>query len=73
MARKGPVPESHIPSKEMKTPLVIMTRSGMATQQKIQILANELKRRLSNIGKNCNNQEEQEIVIEQFTRELRNS
>ena len=59
--------------KEMKSPLVIMARSGMAKQQKIQILANELTRRLSNIGKNCNIQEEQESVIEQFTREVRNS
>ena len=36
--------------KPMKTPLVVMARSGMATQQKIQILANELTRRLSNIN-----------------------
>ena len=34
----------------MKTPLQIMARSGMGNQQKIQILANELTRRLANIN-----------------------
>ena len=36
--------------KPMKTPLVIMARSGMSVQQKIQILANELTGRISNIN-----------------------
>ena len=32
--------------KNMKTPLVVMARSGMANKQQIQILANEVTRRL---------------------------
>ena len=59
--------------KAMKTPLVVMARSGMATNQKIQILSNELTRRLSNINKNNSTQEDHNLVIEQFTRELKNS
>ena len=37
--------------KQMKTPYVIMARSAMPIQQKIQILGNELTRRLSNVNK----------------------
>ena len=35
--------------KSMKSPMVIMERSGMARHQKFNILRNELSRRLSNI------------------------
>ena len=59
--------------KQMKTPLVVMSRSGMSVQQKVQILANELTRRLSNINQDRTTQEEHYRVIEQFTQELRNS
>ena len=59
--------------KLMKTPLVIMARSGMSVQQKIQILANELTRRISNINPKKMATQEQVKVIEQFTQELRNS
>ena len=41
--------------KNMKTPFVIMSRSGMARQQQYQILSNELTRRLQNIHP-CNGQ-----------------
>ena len=58
--------------KEMKTPFVISARSAMASQQRIQIEANELTRRLFNIGEN-NEQREYNKVVEQFTQELRNS
>ena len=44
--------------KPMKTPLVIMARSATPNQQKIQILANELTRRLLNVNKNMNEQAE---------------
>ena len=59
--------------KPMKSPLTIMARSGMGKQQKMQILSNELTRRLSNT--NINNTTKQEItrIIEEFTKELKNS
>ena len=34
----------------MKTPLLVMARSGMGSQQKVLVLANELTRRLININ-----------------------
>ena len=59
--------------KEVKTPYVVMARSGMAGQQKISILANELTRRLSNI--NLENSEKFQYiqVTNQYTQELKNS
>ena len=59
--------------KPMKTPLVIMARSDMGTQQKVQILANELTKRLSNINETRTDKQEKIKVIEQYTRELKNS
>ena len=59
--------------KPIKTPFVVMARSGMSSQQKIQILANELTRRISNINIQLCNKEDYTEVIEQFTQELRNS
>ena len=60
--------------KPMKSPLVIMARSGMGTQQKIQILANELTRRLSNVNTRISeNTKEKTRIIEQYTKELKNS
>ena len=59
--------------KPVKTPYVIMSRSGMALQQKVQILANELTRRISNINQKNNKIIEYIKVIEQYTRELKNS
>ena len=56
----------------MKTPFVISSRSAMSSQQKIQIEANELTRRMFNIGEN-NEQIEYMKEVEQFTKELRNS
>ena len=59
--------------KEIKTPYVIMARSGMATQQKLQILANELTRRLSNINKINSIKSQYTRTINNFTQELKNS
>ena len=59
--------------KSMRTPMVIMEKSGISRHQKFQILTNELSRRLSNIQ--IEKIEKQEIIekIEQFTSELKNS
>ena len=59
--------------KEVKTPYVVMARSGMACQQKLCILSNELTRRLSNINMENSKQTQCNKVINQFTQELRNS
>ena len=56
--------------KPMKTPLVLMERSGMANQQKYQILSNELTRRLSNIQIETIPHKEVVEKIEQLTKEL---
>ena len=59
--------------KPMKTPLVLMERSGMANQQKYQILSNGLTRRLSNIQIETIPHKEVVEKIEQLTKELKNS
>ena len=59
--------------KPMKTPLIIMARSATPNQQKIQILSNELTRRLLNVNKNMNEQAELNKVVDQFCQEARNS
>ena len=59
--------------KEVKTPYVIMARSGMATQQKLQILSNELTRRLSNVNHENSELKQHTRIINQFTQELKNS
>ena len=59
--------------KDMRTPLVIMERSGMATQQKFKILANDLNRRLSNIKHSAVTKSEIKTKIEQFINELKSS
>ena len=45
----------------------------MGGQQKIQILANELTRRMYSINKDKNGKEEYARVVEQMTQELKNS
>ena len=45
----------------------------MSMQQKIQIESNELARRLGNVDRNRNDQQEINKIIEQFTQELKNS
>ena len=57
----------------MKTPFVIMERSGISTQQKFQILTNELCRRISNLQVDGVPHQEVLETIEQFTQELKNS
>ena len=59
--------------KEMKTPYVIMERSAMGIKQKMEILSNELNRRLTNVDSEKLGNTEIIIVIEQFTQELKNS
>ena len=50
-----------------------MARSAVSIQQKIQILSNELTRRMSNIQLEGLRQEERNVVVEQFTQELKSS
>ena len=52
--------------KPMKTPFVLMFRSGMSYRQKFQILTNELSRRLSNIQIQEIPHKEVMEIIEQF-------
>ena len=59
--------------KDMKTPYVIMERSGTSYHQKFQILSNELVRRLSNVQIEILPHHEIETVIEQYTKELKTS
>ena len=59
--------------KSMKTPYLIMNRSAMGDHQRAAILANELIRRLSNVNVDEVDQDEVVEVIEQFTKELKNS
>ena len=59
--------------KPMKTPLVLMERSAMAFQQKIQILTNELNRRLSNILIDEIPKSKINVKIEQYIQELKSS
>ena len=55
----------------MKTPYVIMARSAMSSQQKVQILSNELARRMFNIKEN--NMKENIRVMDEMASELKNS
>ena len=59
--------------KSMKTPFVIMERSGMSYHQKFQILSNELVRRLSNVKIETIPHHEVIQIIEQFINELKTS
>ena len=59
--------------KPMKTPFVLMSRSGMSYRQKFQILSNELSRRLSNIQIEEIPHKEVIEIIEQFIKELKSS
>ena len=59
--------------KEMKSPYLLMARSAAPQTQKMQILSNELTRRLLNINKQENGQEEYNRVVDQFTKEAFNS
>jgi hypothetical protein len=58
--------------KPMKTQLVLMKRSAMSENQKIDILSNELIRRLSNVGQGIEKSETTK-VINNYTRQLKNS
>ena len=59
--------------KDMKTPFIVMSRSAAPQQQKFQVLSNEVTRRLLNINKEENNQQELNRVIDKFTQEAKNS
>ena len=58
--------------KPMKTQLVLMRRSAMGENQRMDILSNELVRRISNIGENIPLGEVID-TIDNFTRQLKNS
>ena len=57
--------------KSMRTQYVIMKRSAISDHQRYQILSNELIRRLSNIDRERNGINEQKIVIEHLTKQLK--
>ena len=59
--------------KPMKTPFVIMARSGIATNQKYQLLLNELCKRVFNIQLEEIPHKEIIETVEQFIGELKNS
>ena len=59
--------------KPTKTPYLIMEKSAMGVQSKIQILANELVRRLSNVLVAQVKKEEVMEIMETFVRELKTS
>ena len=59
--------------KGMKTPYVVMERTAMGSKQKVEILSNEVVRRLTNVDHERLGAEEQIRVLEQMTQELRNS
>ena len=69
---EGQITHSYF-QKPMKTPFVIMERSAMSYQQKMEILSNETARRLTNIDHERLGKKEIMEVLEQFTQELRNS
>ena len=58
--------------KPMKTQLVLMRRSAMGETQRMDILSNELVRRLSNVGLGIPEQEVIEI-IDKYIKQLKNS
>ena len=59
--------------KAMKTPYIVMARSAAPQQQKIQVLSNEVTRRLLNINKKENTQQEYNAVVDKFCQEAKNS
>ena len=59
--------------KPTKTPFVLPARSAMAHQQKLQILSNDLTRRLSNVQEEKISQEEKNKIIEKFIEEMKSS
>ena len=70
--KKGRINHTYY-QKEMKTPFLIMARSAAPLQQKHQVLSNELTRRLLNINRQENKQEEYNRVVDEFTKEAKNS
>ena len=50
-----------------------MERSAMSNQQKIQILSNELTRRMRNVKIEDVGQDEKNRIVEQFSQELKSS
>ena len=59
--------------KPMKNQILLMKRSAMATSQKYTILANELTRRLSNCSLEGTSNDDKILVVEDFTRQIKNS
>ena len=57
----------------MKTPFISMARSAMCNHQKMQINSNELTRRLSNIQVESVERKEILEIVEQYTKEVKNS
>ena len=70
--KKGKINHSYY-QKPTKTPFIIMSRSAAPQQQKIQVLSNELTRRLLNINRQENDQPEFDKTIDKFTQEAKNS
>ena len=58
--------------KEMRNQILVMRDSSMAERQKMDILSNELVRRLSNVGNNIG-QCEKDRIIDHLTHQLVNS
>jgi hypothetical protein len=57
----------------MKTPLVIMEKSAMSSNQKHSILANELVRRLSNTNHEEPDTDDVKLIIETYIQQLKSS
>ena len=58
--------------KEMRNQILVMRNSSMAERQKMDIMSNEVIRRLSNVGE-TNGQLERDQIIDHFTQQLVNS
>ena len=59
--------------KEMRNHILIPERSAMPIKQKMNILTNEIKRRLSNIKGECAEEKEVVKVMDQFTVQMKGS
>ena len=68
---KGTIKHSYY-EKPMRTQMVLMKRSSMGIQQKMDILSNELIRRLSSVGEGVP-KEEKIAIIDHYTKQLLNS
>ena len=72
MQEDGTINQTYF-KKGMNILYVLMRLSAMASKQKFNILSNELIRRLSNINKEGTELKEKKRVIEEFTKEMKNS